>query len=411
MNQAQTIPAGTRADIPDLRPEDFTLRGSREDHLDTNFASQGYWHDVLHRFVSNKGAVLALILILIIVVMAVIGPGLSGRSYSSQTLSEKNFAPRIPVIENLGIFNGDEVLTTTTGSRVVNEYEEKGLTDTYYWFGSGKSVTFKAAMGILASNSVVNSGGIVYNYRHNDGTLATVDILKMKTRDIRRHINGKRIAMIFQDPMACLNPRKKVGESIAQGLDIHHLYSSRAERQEKVAAILKKVGLAPEHADRYPHQFSGGQRQRVGIARALIMDPKLIIADECISALDVSIQAQVVNLMKDLQEETGTAYLFIAHDLSMVKYISDRIGVLHLGHLVETGTTEEIFSNPVHPYTQSLLSAIPQPDPRTERDRVAKSYDYRTSGVDYLAGKQQHLGGTHYVLATDEELASWTSRA
>ena len=149
----------------------------------------------------------------------------------------------------------------------------------------------------------------------------------------------------------------------------------------------------------------------MGIARALIMDPKLIIADECISALDVSIQAQVVNLMKDLQEETGTAYLFIAHDLSMVKYISDRIGVLHLGHLVETGTTEEIFSNPVHPYTQSLLSAIPQPDPRTERGRVAKSYDYRTAGVDYLAGKQQHLGGTHYVLATDEELARWTARA
>ena len=178
-----------------------------------------------------------------------------------------------------------------------------------------------------------------------------------------------------------------------------------------MAAILKKVGLASEHADRYPHQFSGGQRQRVGIARALIMDPKLIIADECISALDVSIQAQVVNLMKDLQEETGTAYLFIAHDLSMVKYISDRIGVLHLGHLVETGTTEEIFSNPVHPYTQSLLSAIPQPDPRTERGRVAKSYDYRTAGVDYLAGKQQHLGGTHYVLATDEELARWTARA
>ena len=119
-----------------LRPDDFTLRGSHEDQLDTNFASQGYWHDVLHRFVSNKGAVIALILILIIVVMAVIGPSLSGRSYSSQTLSEKNFAPRIPVIENLGIFNGDEALTTTTGSRVVNEYEEKGLTDTYYWFGS-----------------------------------------------------------------------------------------------------------------------------------------------------------------------------------------------------------------------------------------------------------------------------------
>ena len=137
--------------------------------------------------------------------------------------------------------------------------------------------------------------------------------------------------MIFQDPMASLNPRKKVGDIIGEGLDIHHMYRNSREREEKIQAILKKVGLAPEHASRYPHQFSGGQRQRVGIARALIMNPKLIIADECISALDVSIQAQVVNLMKDIQQETGTAYLFIAHDLSMVKYISDRIGVLHLG--------------------------------------------------------------------------------
>lgn len=216
--------------------------------------------------------------------------------------------------------------------------------------------------------------------------------------------------MIFQDPMACLNPRKKVGEIIAQGLDIHRLYKTRAERQEKVAAMLKKVGLAPEHADRYPHQFSGGQRQRVGIARALIMDPKLVIADECISALDVSIQAQVVNLMKDLQAQTGTTYLFIAHDLSMVKYISDRIGVMHLGHLVETGTTEEIFENPVHPYTKSLLSAIPRPNPRVEKSRVAQGYDYRVQGVDYSKGIQHHLGGQHYVLATPEELGRWANR-
>ena len=214
--------------------------------------------------------------------------------------------------------------------------------------------------------------------------------------------------MIFQDPMACLNPRKKVGEIIAQGLDIHHLYKTRAERAALVAGMLKKVGLAPEHADRYPHQFSGGQRQRVGIARALIMNPKLVIADECISALDVSIQAQVVNLMKDLQEQTGTTYLFIAHDLSMVKYISDRIGVMHLGHLVETGTTGEIFENPVHPYTQSLLSAIPRPNPRVEKSRVAQSYDYKAQGVDYNVGVQHHLSGQHYVLATPEELAKWT---
>ena len=189
--------------------------------------------------------------------------------------------------------------------------------------------------------------------------------------------------MIFQDPMASLNPRKKV---------------------EK---ILAKVGLAPEHAERYPHQFSGGQRQRVGIARALIMNPKLIIADECISALDVSIQAQVVNLMKDIQQETGTAYLFIAHDLSMVKYISDRIGVLHLGHLLETGTTEEIFENPIHPYTRSLLSAIPLPNPVVEKRRVAETYDYASSGIDYNKGTDHHVSGSHYVKCTDEEFAKW----
>ena len=215
------------------------------------------------------------------------------------------------------------------------------------------------------------------------------------------------IQMIFQDPMASLNPRKRVEDIVAQGIDIHHLSKNRADRNRKVADMLEMVGLAPEHAERYPHQFSGGQRQRVGIARALIMQPKLIIADECISALDVSIQAQVVNLMKDLQQETGCAYLFIAHDLSMVKYISDRIGVLHLGHLVETGTTQEIFRNPIHPYTRSLLSAIPHPNPRTERTRVAEAYDYRAAGVDYNIGTEHLIDGTHVVLGTDEEVERW----
>ena len=175
--------------------------------------------------------------------------------------------------------------------------------------------------------------------------------------------------MIFQDPMACLNPRKKVGDIIAQGLDIHHLYRDREERQEKVYRIMEKMGLDREHAGRYPHQFSGGQRQRIGIARALVMEPKLVIADEPISALDVSIQAQVVNLMKDLQGELGAAYLFIAHDLSMVKYISDRIGVMYLGNLVELADSDELFKNPLHPYTNALLSAIPLPDPKVERTR------------------------------------------
>ena len=215
--------------------------------------------------------------------------------------------------------------------------------------------------------------------------------------------------MIFQDPMSSLNPRKKVGDIIGEGLDIHHRFATSKERDDAVSEMLKKVGLSTAHAERYPHQFSGGQRQRVGIARALVMNPKLIIADECISALDVSIQAQVVNLMKDIQAEIGCAYLFIAHDLSMVKYISDRIGVLHLGYMVETGTTEEIFSNPVHPYTKSLLSAVPLPNPEVEKHRHPVAYDRVAEGIDYSLGTEHLIGGTHTVLATDEELARWTA--
>ena len=262
--------------------------------------------------------------------------------------------------------------------------------------GSGKSTIGRSIIRLYEPTA----GQIIFDGKDISGKLD-----KHATEVLRTQMQ-----MIFQDPMACLNPRKKVGEIIGEGLDIHHLYSSHAERKQKIDRILAKVGLAPEHADRYPHQFSGGQRQRVGIARALIMDPKLIIADECISALDVSIQAQVVNLMKDIQQETGTAYLFIAHDLSMVKYISDRIGVLHLGHLLETGTTEEIFTNPVHPYTRSLLSAIPSPNPRVEKTRIAESYDYASSGIDYHAGTLHTLEGTHQVLGTDEDIARWLTK-
>ena len=265
--------------------------------------------------------------------------------------------------------------------------------------GSGKSVTAMTIMGLIEMPPGRIEGGDV-RYRGKS-------LLQMSDEEMQQ-IRGNDIAMIFQDPMASLNPRKKVRDIIGEGLDIHHMYKTRAEREEKIKNILAKVGLAPEHAGRYPHQFSGGQRQRVGIARALIMNPKLIIADECISALDVSIQAQVVNLMKDIQQETGTAYLFIAHDLSMVKYISDRIGVLHLGHLLETGTTEEIFENPIHPYTKSLLSAIPAPNPVVEKNRVALSYDYKTSGIDYNKGTDHLVSGTHYVKCTDEEFKKWT---
>lgn len=263
--------------------------------------------------------------------------------------------------------------------------------------GSGKSTIGRSVIRLYDPTA----GKILFEGKDTSGKMSK-DTQKLLRNDMQ---------MIFQDPMASLNPRKKVEDIIGEGLDIHHKFASAAERDQMVKAILRKVGLAPEHATRYPHQFSGGQRQRVGIARALIMNPKLIIADECISALDVSIQAQVVNLMKDIQEETGTAYLFIAHDLSMVKYISDRIGVLHLGHLLETGTTEEIFNHPVHPYTRSLLSAIPSPNPVVEKKRVAETYDYKTSGIDYTKGTKHLVEGSHYVRCTDEEFSEWMKKA
>jgi oligopeptide transport system ATP-binding protein len=259
--------------------------------------------------------------------------------------------------------------------------------------GSGKSTIGRSIIRLYDPTA----GKITF-----DGVDVSGKLSDSETRHLRTNMQ-----MIFQDPMASLNPRKKVLDIIAQGLDVHHLYKSNAEREEQVYKILEKVGLAREHANRYPHQFSGGQRQRIGIARALIMNPKLIIADEAISALDVSIQAQVVNLMKEIQKETNIAFLFIAHDLSMVKYISDRIGVLHLGYLLETGTKEEIFSNPIHPYTRSLLSAIPLSNPRVEKHRTSESYEYETSGIDYAKGTEHHISGSHYVHATPEELKSW----
>ena len=248
--------------------------------------------------------------------------------------------------------------------------------------GSGKTTIGRSIIRLYDPTD----GEIFFNRDKISG-----DLSKKIWRRLRKNMQ-----MIFQDPMSSLNPRKKIGDIIGEGLDIHKLYSSRKERNEIIGEILKKVGLSPAHAERYPQQFSGGQRQRVGIARALVMNPKLIIADECISALDVSIQAQVVNLMKDIQHETKCAYLFIAHDLSMVKYISDRIGVLHKGYLVETGSTREIFSNPAHPYTQSLLSAVPQPNPAVEKNRKLISYD--AAAANYENRTMRRINDEHFVL-------------
>lgn len=292
--------------------------------------------------------------------------------------------------------------------RVNGHYMVKAVEDVSFEIYPGETY---GLVGESGSGKSTIGRSIIRLYDPTDGKIIfnDMDISKRMNKATNTALRTQ-MQMIFQDPMASLNPRKKIGDIIGEGLDIHHTYKSSAQRDEKIKEILQKVGLAPEHATRYPHQFSGGQRQRVGIARALIMNPKLIIADECISALDVSIQAQVVNLMKDIQQETGTAYLFIAHDLSMVKYISDRIGVLHLGHLLETGTTEEIFENPVHPYTKSLLSAIPAPNPIVEKNRNALTYDYKTSGIHYSEGTNHLVSGTHYVKCTDEEFAKWTGK-
>ena len=262
----------------------------------------------------------------------------------------------------------------------------------------GESGCGKSTLGrLLLRLYDVTDGQIIY-----DGT----DITKLNAKELKPI--RARMQMIFQDPSGSLDPRKSVKELIGEPLKIYKACKNRDEYDARIAEIMETVGLDERYAESFSHELDGGRRQRIGIGRALAMDPEFIICDEPVSALDVSIQAQVVNLMKDIQQETGTAYLFIAHDLSMVKYISDRIGVLHLGHLLETGTTEEIFENPIHPYTKSLLSAIPAPNPVVEKNRVALSYDYKTSGIDYNKGTDHLVSGTHYVKCTDEEFKKWT---
>ena len=217
----------------------------------------------------------------------------------------------------------------------------------------------------------------------------------------------RKIQMIFQDPMASLNERAKVEYIIAEGLLNHHLYKDQEDLHEKVMNALHEVGLLPEFASRFPHEFSGGQRQRIGIARALIVEPEFIVADEPISALDMSIRAQVLNLLRQLQKQRGITYLFIAHDLSVMRYISDRIAVIHKGNIVELADAEELVTHPLHPYTRSLLSAIPMPDPRREREKQLLVYD--PAMHDYTAAPPawRQLRPQHWVLCNDAEAAQW----
>ena len=247
--------------------------------------------------------------------------------------------------------------------------------------GSGKSTTGRALLRL---------------YKPTDGEIL------FEGKDIANLKKGKELLefrkeaqMIFQDPYASLDGRMKVRDIIAEGIDIHGLAKTAEERDAMVDELLETVGLNKEHANRYPHEFSGGQRQRIGIARALAVNPKFIVCDEAISALDVSIQAQIVNLLKRLQKEIGLTYLFVAHDLSMVKYISDRIAVMYRGRIVEMGSADCVYNNPQHPYTKSLLSAIPLPDPREEKNR--KRLVYKGEEFSEKASLQEVEPG-HFVL-------------
>ena len=259
--------------------------------------------------------------------------------------------------------------------------------------GSGKTTIGRSIVRI----NELSSGRILWKGRDIGGRIS---------RELDREVVQK-IQMIFQDPMASLNERAKVDYIVSEGLYNIGGFSSEAERLAKVEQALLEVGLLPEFSSRFPHEFSGGQRQRIGIARALIMEPELLVADEPISALDVSIRAQVLNLLSELQKKKGLTYLFIAHDLSVVRFITDRIAVINKGDLVELAKTEELFEHPLHPYTKALLSAIPVPDPRREKRKQIRIYDpachdYRKEGPSW----QEVIPG-HFALCNSEELARY----
>ncbi|MEI5994683.1 ABC transporter ATP-binding protein [Candidatus Enterococcus mansonii] len=260
--------------------------------------------------------------------------------------------------------------------------------------GSGKSTTGRSVIRLYDPTD----GEIIF-----DGD----DISKIRSKSAMQAFR-REVQMIFQDPYASLNPRMKVNDIIAEGIDINNLAKDAAERESKVNELLKVVGLDPSHGTRYPHEFSGGQRQRIGIARALAVDPRFIICDEPISALDVSIQAQVVNLLQDLQKDAGLTYLFIAHDLSMVKHISDRIGVMHSGRLLEMGSSDDVYNFGVHPYTESLLSAIPLPDPDYERTR--KRIVYKPQPEDNKERKLREITPEHYVYCSEDEVEGYRAK-
>ena len=259
--------------------------------------------------------------------------------------------------------------------------------------GSGKTTIGRAIMRIIPTSG----GQILYKGQQINGKIS---------KELDRKVI-KEIQMIFQDPQSSLNERAKVSYIVGEGLMNVRPDLTAAQREEKVRQALLEVGLLPEFASRFPHEFSGGQRQRIGIARALIVEPDFIIADEPISALDMSIRAQVLNLLRHLQQQRGITYLFIAHDLSVMRYISDRIAVIHKGNIVELADAEELVTHPIHPYTRSLLSAIPMPSPRRERGKKLLIYDPSIHHYDTCPPAWQELRPRHWVLCNQQEAADW----
>lgn len=259
--------------------------------------------------------------------------------------------------------------------------------------GSGKTTIGRAIMRIVPTAG----GEILYKGEKINGKISS-ELDKKVMREIQ---------MIFQDPQASLNERAKVDYIVSEGLTNMEKGLSEEERKKRVEQALLDVGLLPEFASRFPHEFSGGQRQRIGIARALIMNPEFIVADEPISALDVSVRAQVLNLLSEMQKKRQITYLFVAHDLSVMRFITDRIAVIHKGRIVEMAETEELITHPIHPYTRALLSAIPMPDPRRERQKKLLVYDPKMHHYDVETPLWQELRPEHFVLASEREAGEW----